>query len=66
MVWGERSETFLYQEELIKFILSWKHWVAVDEFAQNATDSPDIDLFGIGSTYKQLRRAVPSSGYIVC
>lgn len=65
MVRSQLSQTFLNKEELIELVLAREHGISIDEFSQNAADSPNINLFGVGSSNQEFGRSVPASGNIV-
>ena len=50
---------------MIELVLAREHGISIDEFSQNAADSPNINLFGVGSSNQEFGRAVPASGNIV-
>lgn len=65
MVWRQRTEAFLNEEQLIQLVLSWKHGISVNQFSENATDRPHVNLLAVSGAHEQLRRTVPPSSYIV-
>lgn len=50
MIRRESSQCLLDEEELIEFILPWKHGISIDELAHDAANSPNIDLLRVHST----------------
>jgi hypothetical protein len=36
----ERAKTLLDKKKLVQFIFTREHWISVDEFSKDATDSP--------------------------
>lgn len=65
MVGRKWAEALLNEEELIELVFAWEHWVAIDEFSENATDCPEVDFLAVGCADEELRRAVPASCHIV-
>jgi hypothetical protein len=65
VVGRQGAQTFLNEKQLIKFILSRKHWVAVNEFPKYATYSPNVDLLAVGGSHQQFRRTVPARGNVI-
>lgn len=65
MVGSEAAEALLDEKQLIELILSRKHGIAIDQFAQDAANCPDIDFLGVVGPDQQLGRTVPSRGHVV-
>lgn len=65
VVWSQRTETLLDQEELVDFVLAWEHRLAVHKLPKNTTDGPQINLLAVARSYEKLRRPVPPRSNVI-
>lgn len=53
------------EKQLIQLIFPRKHRISINQLAQDASNSPNVDFLRVIGPDKQLRRPVPSRRYVI-